>query len=107
MRIYSDSRQPEQAVGKSLDLDNKNYTYCRCCGRFSPALFTRGNKTGNDRKPQLIERNISILLQPQNEAGTAWKTAISKIEKAWKDVYPEDEFEYRFFDEEIANILYG
>jgi len=41
-------------------------------------------------------------LQPQNEAGNMWKSAIGKIEKAWKEVYPEDDFEYHFLDQEIA-----
>jgi len=50
----------------------------------------------------LIERNISIALQPLNEAGTNWKNAIGKIEKAWKEVYPADDFEYHFLDEDIA-----
>jgi len=49
-----------------------------------------------------VERNFSIALQPQNEAGTAWKTTITKIEKAFKEVYPEDDFDYKFFDEDIA-----
>src|SRR4029079_9382000 len=49
-----------------------------------------------------VERNFSISLQPQDEAGNAWKTTISKIEKAFKEVYPEDDFNYSFFDEDIA-----
>jgi ABC-type antimicrobial peptide transport system permease subunit len=49
-----------------------------------------------------IEKNFSIALQPQNEDGTAWKTTISKIEKTFKEVYPEDDFDYSFFDEDIA-----
>jgi ABC-type antimicrobial peptide transport system permease subunit len=49
-----------------------------------------------------VERNFSIALQPQNEDGTAWKTTITKIEKAFKEIYPEDDFDYSFFDEDIA-----
>ncbi len=50
----------------------------------------------------LIERNISVALKPQTEGGVNWKTALSKIEKAWKEIYPEDDFTYSFFDEDIA-----
>jgi len=34
----------------------------------------------------------------------AWKKTIAKIEKAWKEVYPEEEFNYSFFDESIAEF---
>ncbi len=47
-------------------------------------------------------RTISIALQPQNADGTAWKTTISKIGRAWKAIYPEDDFDCKFYDEEIA-----
>ncbi len=43
-----------------------------------------------------------IALQPQNADGTTWKTAISKIKKAYKELYPEEEFDYKFVDESIA-----
>jgi ABC-type antimicrobial peptide transport system permease subunit len=49
-----------------------------------------------------VQRNISIALQPQNAEGTVWKTAITKIKKAFKEVYPNDDFEYSFLDESIA-----
>jgi ABC-type antimicrobial peptide transport system permease subunit len=47
------------------------------------------------------QRCINIALQPQNAEGTVLKSAISKIEKAWKEVYPEDDFEYSFVDDTI------
>jgi putative ABC transport system permease protein len=34
----------------------------------------------------------------------AWKTTIAKIETAWKEVYPEEDFNYEFFDESIARF---
>ncbi len=52
---------------------------------------------GNDRS-----RTISIALQPQNSKGTLWKSSITSIERAWKQIFPNDDFEYKFFDEDIA-----
>ena len=52
---------------------------------------------GNERS-----RTINIALQPQNAEGTLWKTSIASIEKAWKQIFPNDDFDYKFFDEEIA-----
>jgi ABC-type antimicrobial peptide transport system permease subunit len=45
-----------------------------------------------------------IALKPQTTTGGEWKTAILSMEKAWKNIYPEDDFEYSFFDESIARL---
>ncbi len=47
-------------------------------------------------------RTFNIALQPQNAEGTVWSTAIAKVEKVWKEIYPEDDFEYSFLSEDIA-----
>jgi hypothetical protein len=44
-----------------------------------------------------------IALKAGNE-NNQWKTAIAKIEKEWKGIYPEEEFKYIFLDESIANF---
>jgi ABC-type antimicrobial peptide transport system permease subunit len=45
-----------------------------------------------------------IALKPQTAGGTEWKAAIGQMEKAWREIYPEDDFEYNFFDESIAKF---
>lgn len=45
-----------------------------------------------------------IALKPQTVDGDEWKTTITSMEKAWKDIYPNDDFEYQFFDESIAKL---
>jgi putative ABC transport system permease protein len=47
-------------------------------------------------------RTINIALMPQSADGKAWKTTIAQIEKAWKEIFPDDDFDYKFFDEDIA-----
>ena len=47
------------------------------------------------------ERTISIKLG--KDVG-AFKTTIAQMEKAWKTVYPNDKFEYAFFDQTIAGF---
>jgi ABC-type antimicrobial peptide transport system permease subunit len=47
-------------------------------------------------------RSINIALQPQNAEGTVWKSGISKIEKTFKSIYPEDDFDYHFIDDTVA-----
>jgi putative ABC transport system permease protein len=45
-----------------------------------------------------------VALKSQSEDGTAWKATIKKIETAFKKNYPEEEFNYEFFDERIAKF---
>ena len=45
-----------------------------------------------------------VALQPKNAEGVLWKNAISKIQKAYKQIYPDEDFNYKFFDETIAKF---
>ena len=95
-------QQPQQAVGKLLLWDDKNIRIEGVIADFNQRSLHEPIKPLIIGSRSLIERTISIALQPQNESGTTWKSAITKIEKAWKEIYPEDDFEYHFFDEDIA-----
>jgi ABC-type antimicrobial peptide transport system permease subunit len=53
----------------------------------------------NDRS---MELTFNVALQPENAEGTVWKSAITKIGKSFKEIYPETEFEIHFLDETIA-----
>ncbi|MEP7323503.1 MAG: FtsX-like permease family protein [Saprospiraceae bacterium] len=92
---------PQEAIGKLIDWDNKRYPIVGVVTDFhqrslrdpiKPLLFTT-------RTRQM--RGINIELQPRNADGNVWKTAISKIEKSWKEVYPQEDFDYTFLDETI------
>ncbi len=41
---------------------------------------------------------------PKTGNTDSWKATIAGIETAWKEVYPEEEFKYEFFDESIAKF---
>jgi putative ABC transport system permease protein len=45
-----------------------------------------------------------IALKPRGTNADLWKNALAKVEKSYKSVYPEDDFEYKFFDETIAKF---
>lgn len=47
---------------------------------------------------------IHIALKPQTEGTRSWATALSQMEKAWKAVYPNQEFKYQFVDDSIAKF---
>ncbi len=45
-----------------------------------------------------------IALKPQTANGDEWKAAIESIKSSWKKLYPDDDFDYSFFDESIAKF---
>ena len=47
---------------------------------------------------------MHLALQPRNGDGGNWKRAIAKMGTAWKQVYPDEDFNYQFFDETIAKF---
>ncbi|HEY6976478.1 MAG TPA: FtsX-like permease family protein, partial [Chitinophagaceae bacterium] len=95
-------RQLQQAIGKYIEWNDKQNPIVGVVADFHQHSFHESIKPLIITTNTSQERNFSIALRPQNAEGTIWKTAISKIEKAFKQIYPEDDFEYTFFDESIA-----
>lgn len=44
---------------------------------------------------------FSVLLSSNGKNTDGWKKTISQITSVWKEVYPEDDFSYTFFDKSI------
>ena len=49
-----------------------------------------------------MELTFNVALMPENAEGTAWKSAISKIQKSFKEIYPDTDLQINFLDESIA-----
>lgn len=47
---------------------------------------------------------IHFALRPQAGSPGLWKEGLAKIEKEFKKLYPDNDFEYEFFDETIASF---
>jgi putative ABC transport system permease protein len=45
-----------------------------------------------------------IALPPGENNTDGWQSTIAAIGKDWKEIYPEEDFEYSFFDESIAKF---
>lgn len=45
-----------------------------------------------------------IRLSPNSAGAAVWKTAIAGIEKAYKEIYPDEDFNYKFVDSMIAGF---
>ncbi len=45
-----------------------------------------------------------IALNPQSTGDKDWENALGSIASAWKESYPQDDLNYRFYDESIAAL---
>lgn len=95
-------QKPQDAIGKYIKWNNKQDEIVGVVADFNTASLR------SPIKPLLLatdarrKRTFNIALQPQNAEGTVWKNAMSKIEKSFKEIYPEDDLEIKFLDETIA-----
>jgi putative ABC transport system permease protein len=101
-------KNPNDAVGKVIDNFNGD-RQMRIIGVVSDfqqeslhapvvplAILTRTDK--------YFTGTFHIALKPQTDNGVEWSRAISSVQTAWKQVYPEDDFQYEFVDESIAKF---
>jgi putative ABC transport system permease protein len=97
-------QHPSDAIGALLNFNGKMKPVVGVMHDFhelsfhdpiEPIVFTSFNKRNGF---------LHVALKPQNAGGTVWQSAISKLEKAYKEVYPEKDFSYNFFDESIAGF---
>lgn len=95
-------QKPEDVLGKQLNFNGKNmpvvgvmqdFHELSTHGLIDPLVFAGSN--GN---------TFHVLLKSNGAEGIAWKNGISKIEQAYKKVYPEADFDYIFFDEKIEKL---
>ena len=45
-----------------------------------------------------------ILLKPEDGGAALWKKTIDQVKSTFKKIYPEEEFNYQFFDQSIAKF---
>jgi hypothetical protein len=45
-----------------------------------------------------------IFLGPKGKNTDNWKNTIARVEKTWKEVFPDHDFDYKFFDDSIAKF---
>jgi len=101
-------KHPLEAVGTQINNFNgdKTMQVIGVIGDFNqmslhesitPLAILKGNLAYNNAR-------IHLALKPETAGGDEWKTAISQIGAYWKQVYPDDDFDYQFFDESIAKF---
>jgi ABC-type antimicrobial peptide transport system permease subunit len=95
-------RNPEDAIGKNLVDNSRKFPIVGVISDFHQRSLHEPIKPLAFSAAAINSYTFHVALKPQAPGSDAWKTAISKIETAFKQVYPKDDFNYRFFDESIA-----
>lgn len=99
-------QHPADAVGKYIKQETKPLLIVGVVQDFHQKSLHEPIKPLMIGNAAEFQDGFNILLQPRQATGDTWKRALQKIENTWKKVYPEEDFEYKFVDETIAEY-YG
>ena len=94
--------QPENTIGKYIEWNRKQIPIVGVVADFHEMSMHESIKPLAIGSMAKYSRTISIALQSEDHTGNKWNNTINQIEKIWKVIYPKDDFEYTFFDEQIA-----
>lgn len=98
-------KDPREAEGAQLEFNGANTKVVGVIADFfQESLHNSVKPLGIIWPDKYHNRIIHIALKPETAGGNEWKKAIDGMQKAWKETYPEDDFEYHFFDEKIARF---
>ncbi|MDE3253197.1 MAG: ABC transporter permease [Bacteroidota bacterium] len=95
-------RHPQDAIGKYLEWSNRQVYIAGVLADFHQKSLHEMIKPLVIGSWANTERTFCVQLQPRLSDGSNWKAGIAKIEKAWKEIYPREDFSYEFLDESIA-----
>ena len=96
-------KNPADAVGKFIEKRSGNIPVIGVVKDFYAKSIHEKIQPLAMSSNALYESTIHIALKPEANAG-AWQTAIGQIEKAYKEIYPEDDFSYSFVDDSIKSF---
>ncbi len=102
---------PQQALGKSVDFGEIDQYHRHLIKRivgvmtdfYQNSLHAPIKPLAFSPEKEEYEGALHIALKPKTGPND-WKQAISSMQSAWKTVYPDYDFDYYFFDENIAKF---
>lgn len=95
-------QKQEDAIGKILSFNDKKMPIVGVMQDFhdqsmhapiTPIVFA-GNSGGI----------FHIRFKPATKGGATWQNAIAKIKKAYKKIFPDADFDYKFFDKTVESF---
>jgi ABC-type antimicrobial peptide transport system permease subunit len=95
-------KDPAEIVGQMLDRSGKSIPIVGVIADFNSKSIHKPIGPIAFASEQKAHHYFHILLSGTKNNAEQWKSTMSEVEKKWKDVYPEEDFHYNFFDESIA-----
>jgi putative ABC transport system permease protein len=92
--------EPEQAIGIQLKRDEQPMTVVGVTADFHLQSLHQPIKP----MISLYSPGRVVSLKLRNTSAETLRAVIAKTEAAWQQLYPEEPFDYKFFDETIANF---
>lgn len=97
-------KDPAEIVGQLIERGNAKIPIVGVLADISTKSTHTAIQPLAFRSYALYHSYFHIALMPNGNNTDAWKSTIAGIEAAWKEVYPEEDFKYQFFDESIAKF---
>jgi len=93
---------PREAIGKYIQWEGRNVPVVGVVADFNQRSFHEVIKplVISTKKTEYVVVNVALRLQDQGASN--WRATIDKMRADFKQLYPEDDFDYHFFDENIA-----
>ncbi|NML35952.1 FtsX-like permease family protein [Chitinophaga sp. G-6-1-13] len=94
-------KRPQDAIGQLVE----GHPVVGVVGNFNVGSMRReipAVAIGSDALSN--HRTLHVRLRNAGEGGVVWKNAFAGMEKAWKEIYPREEFSYEFLDKTVANL---
>ena len=96
-------KNPSEAVGRSVQHGDRPVPIVGVLRDFYAKSLHETIKPLVYYSKKNWETQLHIALMPEAIAGE-WQTSINQIQKAYKEIYPEEDFKYNFIDETIARF---
>ncbi|SHN36317.1 ABC transporter permease [Mucilaginibacter sp. OK098] len=97
--------EPREAIGKTLLYQNKPYPIVGVVADFHEKSFHETIKPVCIVNIPKMQQDLAVKLAVNGKQAAALKVTLAQIERSWKDMYPGEVFDFRFFDESIT-LLY-
>jgi putative ABC transport system permease protein len=93
-----------KAIGQEVDEGDKTYPIAGVVADFYQNSFRQQIMPVIIQHDPQRENNVAIKIASKRMSASDLKVLMSRIEKEWKALYPEEPFGFSFLDESIANL---
>jgi len=98
-------RRPEDAIGKAVEDGNDSQGFIVGVVRdFNAVSLHEKIMPFYMKTNKAWEKAISIKLATQDRSTAEFSSTLARMEKIWKSIYPDERFDYSFFDQTIERL---